>query len=48
MGAADEKVRSSGDSPREQTGPILPTVNPEAESVQAPKAPGIHPVLYVV
>ncbi|KAK0705268.1 triose-phosphate transporter family-domain-containing protein [Lasiosphaeris hirsuta] len=44
----DEKTRASGDSPREANGPVLPTINPEVERVQAPKSNGIHPALYVV
>jgi hypothetical protein len=47
--SADEKTRSSGESPREQTsGPILPTVNPDAEKAQTAKSSGIHPAFYVV
>jgi len=42
----EEKDRASGDSPREATGAILPTVNPEAEKAQ-PAAPSLHPVFYV-
>lgn len=38
-----EKVRTSGDSPREQA---LPTVNPAAEKQEAPKA-SFHPAVYV-
>jgi hypothetical protein len=38
--SVEEKTRTSGESPREQTsGPILPTVNPEAEKTQPTKAP---------
>lgn len=49
MATAEEKVRTSGESPREQSGPILPTVNPDtsADSAQ-PKKELIHPVFYVV
>lgn len=42
----EEKTRASGDSPREQNGPILPTVNPDAEKSQ-PAQPSLHPALYV-
>ena len=50
--SAEEKTRTSGDSPREQqttSGPILPTVNPEVEKVQPPKAaiPSFVYVMYV-
>jgi hypothetical protein len=48
--SVEEKTRTSGESPREQTsGPILPTVNPEAEKVQPPKAtiPSFVYVMYV-
>lgn len=38
-----EKVRTSGDSPRDQS---LPTVNPAAEKQDAPKA-ALHPAVYV-
>jgi hypothetical protein len=43
---ADEKTRASGESPREASGPILPTVNPEVEKPQAP-AFNVHPAFYV-
>ncbi|KAK4240240.1 triose-phosphate transporter family-domain-containing protein [Achaetomium macrosporum] len=42
----EEKTRASGDQPRDQNGPILPTVNPEAEKSQPPK-PSLHPAFYV-
>jgi hypothetical protein len=42
----EEKTRASGDQPREQDGPLLPTVNPEADKPQPPK-PSLHPALYV-
>ncbi|KAK4212878.1 triose-phosphate transporter family-domain-containing protein [Rhypophila decipiens] len=45
MGAED-KERTSGDSPRDQNGPVLPTVNPEVEKPQSPQS-SIHPALYV-
>ncbi|KAB5585826.1 triose-phosphate transporter family-domain-containing protein [Coniochaeta sp. 2T2.1] len=48
--SAEEKTRTSGDSPREQQttgGPILPTVNPEVEKVQPPKA-AIPSFVYVI
>ncbi|OIW27387.1 TPT-domain-containing protein [Coniochaeta ligniaria NRRL 30616] len=46
--SVEEKTRTSGESPREQTsGPILPTVNPEAEKVQPPKA-AIPSFVYVI
>ncbi|KAK1832165.1 triose-phosphate transporter family-domain-containing protein [Podospora conica] len=45
MGAED-KTRASGDSPREASGPVLPTINPEVEKLQPPKA-SLHPVFYV-
>jgi hypothetical protein len=44
---SDEKTRTSGESPREQNGAVLPTVNPEAEKAQPPK-PSIHPAFYVM
>ena len=47
MSAVEEKTRVSGESPREQNEPILPTVNPDAEKAQAPKA-SIHPAIYVM
>ncbi|EMR63254.1 hypothetical protein MGN70_012385 [Eutypa lata] len=44
---ADEKTRVSGEVPRpEPKGPVLPTVNPEADKPQPPKA-ALHPALYV-
>jgi hypothetical protein len=42
----EEKTRASGDQPREQTGAVLPTVNPNAEKSQPPK-PSLHPAFYV-
>ncbi|KAK4455498.1 triose-phosphate transporter family-domain-containing protein [Podospora aff. communis PSN243] len=42
----EEKDRASGESPREATGAILPTVNPEVEKSQ-PAGPVIHPAVYV-
>ncbi|KAH8907009.1 triose-phosphate transporter [Coniochaeta sp. PMI_546] len=46
--SVEEKTRTSGESPREQTnGPILPTVNPEVEKVQPPKA-AIPSFVYVI
>lgn len=45
MGAED-KTRASGDSPREGSGPVLPTINPEVEKAQPPKA-SLHPAFYV-
>ncbi|KAL1841040.1 hypothetical protein VTJ49DRAFT_7471 [Mycothermus thermophilus] len=42
---ADEKTRTSGEQPREQS-PVLPTVNPEAERAQPPKQ-SLHPAIYV-
>jgi len=48
--SVEEKTRTSGELPREQTsGPILPTVNPEAEKTQPPKAaiPSFVYVMYV-
>ncbi|KAK4101474.1 TPT-domain-containing protein [Parathielavia hyrcaniae] len=42
----EEKTRASGDQPRDEDGPVLPTVNPEAEKPQPPKQ-GLHPALYV-
>ncbi|KAH8899575.1 triose-phosphate transporter [Thozetella sp. PMI_491] len=45
---AEEKVRTSGESPREASnGPVLPTVNPDAEKTQPPK-PSLHPAFYVI
>ncbi|KAK3314987.1 triose-phosphate transporter family-domain-containing protein [Apodospora peruviana] len=43
----EEKDRASGESPREPTGPVLPTVNPDVEKPQPPKST-IHPALYVI
>ncbi|KAJ4306904.1 hypothetical protein N0V88_000276 [Collariella sp. IMI 366227] len=44
----EEKTRASGDQPREQNGPILPTVNPDTEKQQPSKPPSsVHPALYV-
>lgn len=48
--SAEEKTRTSGESPREQaSGPVLPTVNPEVEKAQPPKAaiPSFVYVMYV-
>ncbi|KAJ9165042.1 TPT-domain-containing protein [Coniochaeta hoffmannii] len=46
--SVEEKTRTSGELPREQTsGPILPTVNPEAEKTQPPKA-AIPSFVYVI
>jgi hypothetical protein len=42
----EEKDRASGESPREATGAILPTVNPEVEKAQ-PAGPVVHPAVYV-
>ncbi|KAK4157449.1 triose-phosphate transporter family-domain-containing protein [Chaetomidium leptoderma] len=42
----EEKTRASGDQPRDQNGPVLPTVNPEAEKSQ-PAKQSLHPALYV-
>lgn len=44
----EEKVRISGESPRGNDAPILPTVNPEVEKLQEPASNGIHPAFYVV
>ncbi|KAJ9141867.1 Triose-phosphate transporter [Pleurostoma richardsiae] len=44
---ADEKTRSSGESPRDVNAPVLPTVNPEVEKAQPPKA-SLHPAFYVI
>jgi hypothetical protein len=45
---ADEKTRTSGESPREQTSmAILPTVNPNAEKPLPPK-PSMHAAVYVM
>jgi hypothetical protein len=41
----EEKERTSAEVTRPD-GPILPTINPEAEKPQAPKV-NIHPALYV-
>ena len=44
----EEKTRTSGDSPREASnGPVLPTVNPDAEKSQ-PAKPAVHPAAYVM
>jgi hypothetical protein len=48
--SAEEKTRTSGEAPREQaSGPILPTVNPDMEKTQPPKAaiPSFVYVMYV-
>ena len=42
MSADGEKVRASGETPRE----TLPTVNPAAEKQEAAKA-AFHPAVYV-
>lgn len=42
MSTDGEKVRASGETPRE----TLPTVNPAAEKQEAPKA-AFHPAVYV-
>jgi len=42
----EEKTRASGDQPRDQNSPVLPTVNPNAEKPQ-PSKPSLHPVFYV-
>jgi hypothetical protein len=42
----EEKTRASGDQPREQNSPVLPTVNPNAEKSQPPKS-SLHPAVYV-
>lgn len=42
----EEKTRTSGEQPQEQSGPVLPTVNPEVEKAQPPK-PSLHPAFYV-
>ncbi|KAL2195832.1 triose-phosphate transporter family-domain-containing protein [Corynascus similis CBS 632.67] len=42
----EEKTRASGDQPREQNEPVLPTVNPQVEKPQPPK-PSLHPAFYV-
>ena len=49
MAVVEEKMRVSGDEPREAAsdGPVLPTVNPEAEKMQPPKS-SIHPAFYVM
>lgn len=44
---ADDKTRTSGESPQAQSGPVLPTVNPEAEKAQPPKST-LHPSVYVM
>ncbi|KND94122.1 putative sugar phosphate/phosphate translocator [Tolypocladium ophioglossoides CBS 100239] len=45
--SADEKTRVSGDIPRPDASPVLPTVNPQAEKPQPAKA-ALHPIFYVV
>jgi hypothetical protein len=42
----EEKSRASGDQVRDQNGPVLPTVNPDAEKSQ-PQKQSLHPALYV-
>jgi len=46
----EEKVRTSGDSPRAADVPILPTVNPAvSEKIPEPVSKGvIHPSVYVM
>jgi hypothetical protein len=44
--SVEEKTRASGEQARDQSGPVLPTVNPEAEKSQPPK-PSLHPAFYV-
>lgn len=44
---ADEKTRVSGEVSRDQDATVLPTVNPDAQKSQPPKA-AIHPALYVI
>lgn len=43
----EEKSRASGDSPRDNSGPVLPTVNPEVTKIEPPR-PSVHPALYVM
>lgn len=48
--SADEKMRTSGDIPRDgasSSAPVLPTVNPDAEKSQQPKA-SIPAAVYVI
>lgn len=42
----EEKTRTSGEQAQDQNGPVLPTVNPEAEKAQPPKS-SLHPAFYV-
>lgn len=45
--ANEEKVRTSGDIPRnESAAPMLPTVNPAAEK-PAPAPASFHPAVYI-
>jgi len=45
----EEKVRTSGESPRAADAPILPTVNPATEKTPEPASKGvIHPSVYVI
>ncbi|KAM7208648.1 Triose-phosphate Transporter family domain containing protein [Naviculisporaceae sp. PSN 640] len=46
MGVED-KDRASGDLPREQNGPVLPTVNPDVPATQSPQS-AVHPAFYVI
>ncbi|KAK2070719.1 hypothetical protein P8C59_005193 [Phyllachora maydis] len=43
----DEKIKISGEAPREQTARMLPTVKVEIERPQV-AAPAIHPVIYII
>lgn len=45
--SADEKTRVSGDVPRPDASPVLPTVNPQAEKPQ-PATAALHPIFYIV
>jgi hypothetical protein len=45
---SEEKVRVSGEAPRAADAPILPTVNPAVEKVEAKKSELLPPWIYVV
>lgn len=47
MGVEGEKVRTSGEIPRSEPSPVLPTVNPALEKPEPPKG-GLPPSFYVM
>lgn len=44
---ADEKARSSIDSPRDPAQPVLPVVNPDADIPAPAPKPAFHPAVYI-